>query len=263
MRAETTPSPPRPHPVRTGLQPRPALEGDDGTGTTPSPILNRSALRASIAEAVQLLCDGETIAQRVQGSTRLVKIPPLLDQLDGTLIPATGGQSEGGSGGGAWESQLPCGIDALDVIVTITVAARTWLAKIGLRTNGTLRADLRELAQAADYEVPDQDLPALAHDAHQWVTRARVTTRWDARPWRPHVACPECGTLDKLAVKLGTSSAYCAACHMTWDAATIGHLAAQVKTATHTNTVGKPRGRGDVNHTTNVPKTLDDGTDNP
>lgn len=247
--------PTRPNPVRRGCNPVPPLENGWRDVVNPVPV-PRAAFGVKIAEDVQLLVDGETIAQRVQGTTRIMRVPALLDQLDGNLVPASNGQSEGGSGGRGFESTLPCRVDALDALDLIGRQAAQWLAYIGRRTNGTTRADLRELVEAVDdLDVPDDDLPALAREVHRWATCARTVTGQDGRPWQPHVPCPECEELDTLKIKLAASTAYCAACHMTWDADDIADLAEQVRAG-----VSRSKTREcDLAHT--MPKTLDVSTE--
>lgn len=128
--------------------------------------------------------------------------------------------------------------------------AETSRAIVALRAVGTLISTAVEpdlgrfidLAPSLDQDVLD----ALGSDADRWRTWCRIMTGWQDAALRPHVPCPNCGTIagERAGLRIRIESAggtggirgdaaaragVCLSCNRTWDAEHFGLLAAQLR----------------------------------
>lgn len=99
-----------------------------------------------------------------------------------------------------------------------------------------------ELAPGFDQERLD----GIGDDADRWRTWCRIMTGWQDPALRPHVPCPNCGTIagERAGLRIRIESAggtggirgdaaaragVCLSCNRTWDAEHFGLLAAQLR----------------------------------
>ena len=109
---------------------------------------------------------------------------------------------------------------------------------------GLIEPDLRAIGVAA-HRLPAEVLEQLVAEVRDWRTWCRIMAGWQEPPTRPNAPCPNCeampGERAGLRVRLYTASgsggvtddaainaAVCLSCDRTWDADTIGLLAAEI-----------------------------------
>jgi hypothetical protein len=173
--------------------------------------------------------------------------PPLLVQLSaastpkasvesGTMRPAT--------------SKPAAALDAVDTLLRIDRDAAAWLRALGQDDPGNVIRCVRELGALAaglhhcGRATPRRDENGWAScctyhqvedDVRRWRSWARVTTRWDLPPWRPHNTCPLCGSRGTLWVRVADRTAMCTGegCWQFWDEATFGLLVEHIRAENH------------------------------
>lgn len=126
-----------------------------------------------------------------------------------------------------------------------TAAAIEVLRLVSGRIRTSIEPDLLALAARAP-SLETAMLAELVRAADRWRTWCRIMAGWETPPLRPHVPCPGCGTLAGeragLRVRIDSASgtggivdsaavraAVCLTCDRTWDAASVGLLAQQLR----------------------------------
>jgi hypothetical protein len=71
----------------------------------------------------------------------------------------------------------------------------------------------------------------LLGDLRAWRTWAATVTGWERPADAPRAACPHCGKINMLRVRLARSTGCCLNCGAWWDDATIGILAEHIRAA--------------------------------
>lgn len=158
-------------------------------------------------------------------------VPGLLAQLRAAFVPGRAEQVESGSG--VPGSRPPLHLEAISRHTVITVGAARWMWSLELTQRETVEANVRALVGAAGAMDSDAQA-ALLTELRRWRTWCAVLTGWETPPFRPHVACPVCDTMDSLVIRLDTSKAYCRDmdCLSTWDASSIGVLGEYIRRKT-------------------------------
>lgn len=164
-----------------------------------------------------------------------------------------------GAGGSAGEKGVPLALDALDAYTAIDTGVTSWRRRLKLidqkaaplepgpalqnlkgavlskkcaRTKGgsvTLPKDL------ADPEGPKHTTWCclyhhVEHDVRGWWSDARMTTGWDAPPFKPRNTCPLCGVRGSLRIAADANEARCVECRCTWEgSAQISLLASHIR----------------------------------
>lgn len=191
--------------------------------------MSRDTDLATVTRSVRELTQPWTHTQRIlqragkRQITRLHRVPcpSLLTQLRAALLPGSGAEP-----GGAAGAPMPVAAGALHALITIEAGARRECRHLSLRSGPSTATALRALlAAATSLTVPD--LARVADATRTWHRLARVETGWDDRPRALRDACPRCGT-KTLRVHLDASAAWCGTCGASWDAATVGVLAAML-----------------------------------
>jgi hypothetical protein len=164
-----------------------------------------------------------------------IQHPPLLTQLE-EAIAGDSARSDEDAARGSFKSKPSAHLEAVDVLARIRreaaelahtldvpVFRQTTTKKILLEISGKVGGDPHPLVR-------------------RWWVAARLTTRWDLRPFQPNGApCPECWEVKSLRIDLGDELARCVECAQTWDGpSAVAALAQHVKWCTD-HDVTKPR----------------------
>jgi hypothetical protein len=156
--------------------------------------------------------------------------PSLLDQLAAAVMP---GEAYAEDAGGAKAKRPfpppPARLDAVDRLLAIEAAVAHWCMVLGLPLRETAAENLRALVGASG-TISHEQLLTLVADAKAWRNWAATVTGWQEPPWSPGAACPMCGKLAGLRVRLDRKTACCVHCGESWDGETIGLLARHIST---------------------------------
>lgn len=197
-----------------------------------------SGIITDIADLAEELCDPHRHRQQRYGwdkQRHKIRLPDhittqaaLLTQLHQAVVPLLSQAADDAGGMFAANSRPPLQLEALDRHHAITVAAAGWCSSQGLRAKLTARDNIRALVGHTN-RLGDDHLHMLRADLRRWRNWAATMSGWESIT-RPRALCPvvECGAKNTLRVNLSTEAGMCAACGSSWDATTIGILAAHI-----------------------------------
>lgn len=156
------------------------------------------------------------------GLIHRVAAPALLDQLVG-LEASSGEAVRRGFG-----SRPAARIEAIDAAARIDREASQWVKHLGEDDPATAKACVRKLySLTAGLDQPT--VHDITHNVRRWWTMARVLSGWDSPAFQPRNTCPYCERLGTLRIHIADRLATCIECRSTWDSATIGVLAAWIR----------------------------------
>lgn len=160
----------------------------------------------ALSDGMRRLIGAWTMTVHVGGEERNQHFPPLVDMLQGQLVPGM----EGGSGGGLPSTRNVLDVKSLDLLMHIQDVTRAWLQEWGVQGAGELKLDLRGFwdklhALHNSDALDDTTFEHLASYPDTWAVKV-----WDlieppkTVPLR-RTECPKCAA-DKVANAEGEST---------------------------------------------------------
>lgn len=92
-----------------------------------------------LSPGMSRLIEPWTLTVTVDDGERTQHFPPLVDMLNGQLVPGM----EGGGGGGAPNTRNVLDVKSLDLLIHVQDVTRAWLQEWGTQSAGELKLDLR------------------------------------------------------------------------------------------------------------------------